>query len=203
MWKVGGIKIESAAGRQKKNASGDGISWKREIFCKSLRTRKFSMGKFFGASTHGIVTHSGFIKCIWKVGTTNFWPCFACLKLGDAGRTRVASKIRAVLEKASRSLFWLKSKILIAHKFLEHLRVCHAFVLCALIYFIIDWHLDHRSFEAVIFGDSKVVTLLLQFPITLPDFVAPTLSYQIFKRPLGLYQQYMSNIAGTAKVALN
>ena len=60
MWKVGGIKIESAAGRQKKNASGDGISWKREIFCKSLRTRKFSMGKFFGASTHGILAHSGF-----------------------------------------------------------------------------------------------------------------------------------------------
>ena len=72
-----------------------------------------------------------------------------------------------------------------------------------LIYFRIDWHLDQRSFEAVIFGDSKVVTLLLQFPITLPDFVAPTFSYQIFKRPLGLYKRYMSNIAGTAKVALN
>ena len=67
---------------------------KTELFRKSLRTRKFSMGKFFGASTHGIVTHSGFRKCIWKVGTTNFWPCFACPKLGDAGEMRVASKNR-------------------------------------------------------------------------------------------------------------
>ena len=65
MWKVGGIKIESAAGRQKKNASGDGISCKREIFCKSLRTRKFSMGNLFGVNAHGILTHSGFRKCIW------------------------------------------------------------------------------------------------------------------------------------------
>ena len=95
MWKVGGIKIESAAGRRFFLPKRHENSWKREIFCKSLRTRKFSMGKFFGASTHGIVTHSGFRKCIWKVGTTNFWPCFACPKLGDAGEMRVASKNRA------------------------------------------------------------------------------------------------------------
>ena len=105
MWKVGGIKIESAAGRRFFLPRGHENSWKREIFCKSLRTRKFSMGKFFGASTHGIVTHSGFRKCIWKVGTTNFWPCFACPKLGDAGRTRVASKNRAVFRKTLRPQF--------------------------------------------------------------------------------------------------
>ena len=50
------------------------------------------------------------MHCWQSVAAGPFWPCFACLKLGDAGRTRVASKIRAVLEKASRSLFWLKSK---------------------------------------------------------------------------------------------
>ena len=105
MWKVGGIKIESAAGRRFFLSKRHENSWKREIFCKSLRTRKFSMGKFFGASTHGIVTHSGFRKCIWKVGTTNFWPCFACPKLGDAGRTRVASKNRAVFPKTFRPQF--------------------------------------------------------------------------------------------------
>ena len=105
MWKVGGIKIESAAGRRFFLPKRHENSWKREIFCKSLRTRKFSMGKFFGASTHGIVTHSGFRKCIWKVGTTNFWPCFACPKLGDAGRTRVASKNRAVFRKTLQPQF--------------------------------------------------------------------------------------------------
>ena len=105
MWKVGGIKIESAAGRRFFLPKRHENSWKREIFCKSLRTRKFSMGKFFGASTHGIVTHSGFRKCIWKVGTTNFWPCFACPKLGDAGEMRVASKNRAVLESQIRPHF--------------------------------------------------------------------------------------------------
>ena len=105
MWKVGGIKIESAAGRRFFLSKRHENSWKREIFCKSLRTRKFSMGKFFGASTHGIVTHSGFRKCIWKVGTTNFWPCFACPKLGDAGEMRVASKNRAVLESQIRPQF--------------------------------------------------------------------------------------------------
>ena len=105
MWKVGGIKIESAAGRRFFLPKRHENSWKREIFCKSLRTRKFSMGKFFGASTHGIVTHSGFRKCIWKVGTTNFWPCFACPKLGDAGEMRVASKNRVVLRKTFRPQF--------------------------------------------------------------------------------------------------
>ena len=41
-----------------------------------------------------------------KVAAGPFWPCFACPKLGDAGRTRVASKNRAVLEKISRPQFW-------------------------------------------------------------------------------------------------
>ena len=64
MWKVGGIKIESAAGRRFFLPRGHENSWKREIFCKSLRTRKFSMGKFFGASTHGIKqARPQFSKC--------------------------------------------------------------------------------------------------------------------------------------------
>ena len=53
----------------------------------------------------GILTRSGFRKCIWKVGTTNFWPCFACPKLGDAGEMRVASKNRAVFQKTFRPQF--------------------------------------------------------------------------------------------------
>ena len=46
-----------------------------------------------------------------------FWPCFACPKLGDAGKTRVASKNREVLQKAKRSQFWLLSEILLRENF--------------------------------------------------------------------------------------
>ena len=102
MWKVGGIKIESAAGRRFFLPKCHANSWKMEIFCKSLRTRKFSMGKFFGASTHGILTHSGFRKCIWKVGTTNFWPCFGRPKLGECDKMGSVSKIMSRRKKQAR-----------------------------------------------------------------------------------------------------
>ena len=83
MWKVGGIKIESAAARQKKNASGGGISWKMEIFCKSLRTRKFS---------HGILTHSGFRKCSWldRASFSKLYP----LKVRSQSKTGSVTKNR-------------------------------------------------------------------------------------------------------------
>ena len=105
IWEVGGIIIERTRARYF-------FRWDTEIsekwfFCKTLHIPKFSTGKIFGANTYGILTHSGFRKCIWKVVTTNFWPCFACPKLGDSGEMRVASKNRVVLEKAQRSQFWL------------------------------------------------------------------------------------------------
>ena len=39
----------------------------KKVICfgETLRTRKLSRGKFFGAGTHWILTHSGFRKCIW------------------------------------------------------------------------------------------------------------------------------------------
>ena len=79
--------------------------WKTELFCKSLRTRKFSTGKFFGASTHGILTHSGFRKCIWKVGTTNFWPCLGRPKLGECDKMGSVSKIMSRPKKLPRPQF--------------------------------------------------------------------------------------------------
>ena len=36
---------------------------KSDLLGKTLHTRKFSTGKFFGTDTHGILTHSGFRKC--------------------------------------------------------------------------------------------------------------------------------------------
>ena len=45
------------------------------------------------------------MHCWQSVAAGPFWPCFACPKLGDAGRTRVASKNRAVLRKTFRPQF--------------------------------------------------------------------------------------------------
>ena len=77
----------------------NGNSWKTENFRKSLCTRKFSMGNFFGVGTHGILTHSGVRKCIWKVGTTNVWPCFGRPKLGECDKMGSVSKIMRCLKK--------------------------------------------------------------------------------------------------------
>ena len=54
-----------------------------------------------------VIGNSSQMPCWQTVAAGSFWPCFACPKLGDAGRTRVASKNRAVLEKASRPQFWV------------------------------------------------------------------------------------------------
>ena len=45
------------------------------------------------------------MHCWQSVAAGPFWPCFACPKLGDAGRTRVASKNRAVFPKTFRPQF--------------------------------------------------------------------------------------------------
>ena len=113
MWKVGGIKIESAAGRQKFLPKWNGTLWKMENFRKSVRRRKFSMWKFFRDSTMWKLSSRGFRKC----GT--FWACellkwsYCCSKSDDVGRTLVASKNRWCNEKFPRSQFWLESKILL------------------------------------------------------------------------------------------
>ena len=107
MWKVSGIKIESAAGRQSFLPKWHGTLWKMENFRKSVRRRKFSMWKFSRDSTMLKLSSRGFRKC----GT--FWACellkwsYCCSKSDDVGRTRVASKIRWGYEKAPRSQFWL------------------------------------------------------------------------------------------------
>ena len=122
MWKVGGIKIESAAGRQKFLPKWNGTLWKMENFRKSVRRRKFSMWKFFRDSTMLKLSSRGFRKC----GT--FWACellkwsYCCSKSDDVGRTRVASKIRVVLRKSPRSQFWLLSKILLRGFFYIYLK---------------------------------------------------------------------------------
>ena len=54
-----------------------------ELFCKTLRTQKFWTGKFFGASTHGILTHSGFRKCVFFLTAH-----FSCYFFGKQGQLR-------------------------------------------------------------------------------------------------------------------
>merc|ERR1712020_546601 len=56
------------------------------FFYKTLRTQKFSMGKFFEGSTHGNLTHSRFRICVLKGSATHFCPCYSCPKSGEGGK---------------------------------------------------------------------------------------------------------------------
>ena len=87
MWKVGGLKIVTAASRRIILPGWNRNWWKSAFFYKTLRTRKFSMGKFFEGSTHGILTHSRFRICVLK-GSVLFLP-----KVGRGRQTQFASKI--------------------------------------------------------------------------------------------------------------
>ena len=93
MWKVGGTKIERTRSRYIVLVCVHGNLQKKVIFLgKTLRTRKFSTGKFFGASTHGILTHSGFRKC----------SCFGWPSLRfevTAAQSEVRGRKRVVLQK--------------------------------------------------------------------------------------------------------
>ena len=62
MWKVGGTKIERTGARYIFFMCVHGNSRKSNFLGKTLRTRKFSTKKNFGAATSGILTHSGFRK---------------------------------------------------------------------------------------------------------------------------------------------
>ena len=81
------------------------ISEKWNFFVKRSVPENFKRENFFGASTHGILTHSGFRKCIWKVGTTNFWPCFGRPKLGECEKMGSVSKIMSRRKKFPRPQF--------------------------------------------------------------------------------------------------
>ena len=54
----------------KKITCGHATLWKMEIFRRSFRHQKFSTGKFVGASSLGILTHSGhlfyILEPLWK-----------------------------------------------------------------------------------------------------------------------------------------
>ena len=102
MWKVGGLKIVTAASRRIILPGWNRNWWKSAFFYKTLRTRKFSRGKFFEGSTHGNLTHSRFRICVLKGSATHFRPCYSCPKSGESGKTWFASKIKAVLQKITR-----------------------------------------------------------------------------------------------------
>ena len=66
------------------------------------------------------------MHCWQSVAAGPFWPCFACPKLGDAGRTRVASKNREYffiyIKKSSQEDFALKSNLW-PPSFFQHCRI--------------------------------------------------------------------------------
>ena len=105
MWKVGSIKSESAAGRRIFLQVAMEIHEKRNFF--SLRPPARKRREISGwVQWVKWCPHIGQQMHCWQsVAAGPFWPCFACPKLGDAGRTRVASKNRAVLRKTFRPQF--------------------------------------------------------------------------------------------------
>ena len=70
---------------------GQGNQWKTGLFCKLLRIRKFSMGKCFGASAHGILRH--------EKNFNNFYPVLVAWSRVSATKCGPLTKIWAVAKK--------------------------------------------------------------------------------------------------------
>ena len=81
------------------------IREKTEIFYSSASSSKTKRDIRMGPRGEMMLIYRATNALLKKSGCGPFWPCFACTKLGDAGRMQVASKNRAVLQKASRLQF--------------------------------------------------------------------------------------------------
>ena len=79
----------------------NGNLWKTEFFTPWPPARKRRDASGWVQQVKLLVRMGQQIPCWQKMAAGPFWPCFAYPKLGDAGRTRVDSKNRAVLWKAS------------------------------------------------------------------------------------------------------
>ena len=92
IWKVGSNKIERTRTRYIFLMSGHKSSRKSDFWGKTLPNQKYSTVKFFGATTHGILTHSGFRKCN-RFG----WPSLRFKVI--AAQSEVRGQKRLVLQK--------------------------------------------------------------------------------------------------------
>ena len=83
MWKVGGLKIMTAASRRIILTGWHRNWWKSAFLYKTVRTRKFSTWTFLGGSTHGILTGnysfkklSNYKKLFKKIFIKQIWKSF-------------------------------------------------------------------------------------------------------------------------------
>ena len=76
---------------------GQGNQWKTGLFCKLLRIQKFSMGKCFGASAHGILRH--------EKNVNNFYPVLVAWSRVSATKCGPLTKIWAVEKSISPTIF--------------------------------------------------------------------------------------------------
>ena len=63
------------------------------------------------------------MPCWQTVAAGPFWPCFACPKLGDAGKTRVASKNRGCVAKCLQAAIFTLEQNPRERKFLYMLKI--------------------------------------------------------------------------------
>ena len=152
MWKVGGLKIVTAASRRIILPGWHRNWWKSAFFYKTLRTRKFSTGKFFEGSTHGILTHSRFRKCVLKGSATHFCPCYSCPKSGEGGKTWFASKNKAVLKKKLRPPEFFLCQILVREVSKLHFESSLARI----------WHKKFSGGRVIFFNAAPQLLLFLE-----------------------------------------
>ena len=81
------------------------IGKKVNFFGKTLRTQKFSAGKFFGDSTHGIITHSGFRKYSQFWVTEPQFLSYSGSNWGHRKKTVVLQKIRGIMDQSHSTNF--------------------------------------------------------------------------------------------------
>ena len=148
MWKVGGLKIVTAASRRIILPGWHRNWWKSAFFYKTLRTRKFSTWNFFEGSTHGILTHSRFRICVLKGLATHFWPCYSCPKSGEGGKTRFASIIKVVLKKKIRLPKKISCQVQLREVFIGVYNCVHVWTcICSCVQSIVFERLTHGSWR--------------------------------------------------------
>ena len=109
MWKVDGIKLESAAGWQKKSCVDTQLHEKWKFFVNRFVTENFLV-KIFGTRTIGTATDSAFRISIWKGGRNFFYSILPAQSL----EMLVERELPAILGRCSAKLaghnFYLRVK---------------------------------------------------------------------------------------------
>ena len=132
MWKVGGLIIETAAGR-----------W---IILPKLKLVKMSI--FLNGPHPKIFNVEIFRICVLKGSATHFRPCYSCPKSGEGGKTRFASIIKVVLKKKIRLPKKISCQVQLREVFIGVYNCVHVWTcICSCVQSIVFERLTHGSWR--------------------------------------------------------